>query len=394
MGTSRDPARGLIAAGVACLVVSSVCDGLRGPALPLVAGRFAAPWSRAALFLTAGSLGAFLFNLAAMGPLERLGDRALVRVCCALQALAMLAAAAAPGLGLLSAAGFFWGAGNSGLGMCANLLVIRGTGERLRARALSLLHVTYGAVSILPPLYVAAGAGAGWGLAALFALPALLPAALWGAAVGLPEGGGRAVGGAGGLSGIAVPDAAAIGAVIALYVTGEVLVSSWLPSLAMAAGADLTAANRGAALFFVCLGAGRGLAALWLGPGLDWVATAGMAAAGAGVLTASAFWPPAAWLSGLAMAPVFPCVMARVTVDYPRQVRGLLAFAYAAMTAGIGAGHLAMGRLAEGASPAAAFRLPAACLLGAALVWHLRRQPVPADSVTSLDPAGCRARAD
>ncbi|TPW21480.1 MAG: hypothetical protein FD126_649, partial [Elusimicrobia bacterium] len=99
MGTPRDSSRGLIAAGVACLVISSLTDSVRAPLLPLLAERFAAGYSKVSSFLVAGSLGALAFNLLALGPLARLSDRGVVALAAAVQTAAMLAAAAAPGLG-------------------------------------------------------------------------------------------------------------------------------------------------------------------------------------------------------------------------------------------------------------------------------------------------------
>ena len=190
MGTPRDSSRGLIAAGVACLIVSSLIDSVRAPLLPLLAERFSAGYSKVSSFLVAGSVGALAFNLLVFGPLARLSDRGFLGLAAAVQAAAMLAAAWAPGLWSLAAAGAAWGAGNTALGMCANLLVIRGSAPESRPRTLSLLHLFYGLSCVVPPFYVAAASRAGWGVSAMMLAPAALPLVLMASAAGLPPAAG------------------------------------------------------------------------------------------------------------------------------------------------------------------------------------------------------------
>lgn len=375
MGTPRDSSRGLIAAGVACLVVSSLIDSMRAPMIPLLAERFAAGYSRVSGFLSAGSFGALAFNLLALGPLARLPDRGMVALAAGLQAAAMLAAAAAPGLGTLVAAGAVWGAGNSALGMCANLLVIRGARPEQRARTLSFLHLFYGLSCVLPPLYVGAASQAGWGLAPLLAVPAVLPALLLAASAALPSGGGgapleprRAL--------AVVPWAA--GGVIALYVLGEVMTSMWLVALATAQGGTLASSGVVLSGFFLALALGRAATALWARPGSErlWV-PAGLlvGALGAFLGARGLAWGYA--LAGFSFGPVFPLVMARLSAEREEGLREALAFVYAGMVVVLAVGHKLMGWTAETISPAAAGFLPPVFLLAALAVWVVDRKESP-----------------
>lgn len=372
MGTPSSASRGLIAAGVACLVVSSLCDSVRAPLLPLFSERFSVGYARLSGFLSAGSFGALAFNLLAMGPLARLADRGMVGLAAALQAAAMLAAAAAPDLWTLIAAGAVWGAGNSAMGMCANLLVIRGAPPESRSRALSLLHLFYGLSCVLPPLYVGAATEAGWGLARLLAVPAILPALLAAGAAALPPGGGGTP-----LNlrrGLAAAPWAA-GSVIALYVLGEVMTSMWLVALATAQGTSLASAGKVLSGFFLSLALGRAATALWARSDSDrlWV-PAGLlvGALGAGLGASGHAWGYA--LAGFAFGPVFPLVMARLSAEKEEGVREALAFVYAAMVVVLAAGHRLMGWTAEAYSPSAAGMLPPVFLLAALMVWVTARR--------------------
>lgn len=364
MGTPRDGRR-LVLFGVACLVVSALLDSVRAPALPLLAARYGVGYGRISLFLTAGSLGSLAFNLLALRALARLSDRAVVWAAAALQTSALLAAAAAPGPAALAAAGLVWGAGNVGLGMNANLFVIRGSSPERRARALSLLHVFYGLSCVLPPLYVGWADRAGWGLAAILAVPALLPLLLAAGAAGL--GGEHS----------STPAVASLGdapwpfvGVITLYVLGEVMTSMWMVAVLTAGGASLPAAGRVLSGFFLGLAAGRLASAFLARPGLETrLVAAGLAVGAAGVLAGALGRPWGFWAAGFAFGPVFPLVMARISVERPGRMREALAFVYGAIVVALAAGHQAMGWLAEGVSLRAASLFPVSCLAAALVLW-------------------------
>lgn len=371
MGTPRDSSRGLIAAGVACLVVSSFIDSVRAPLLPLLAERFAAGYSRVSSFLVAGSLGALAFNLLALGPLARLSDRGVVGLAAVVQTAAMLAAAAAPDLWTLAAAGAAWGAGNTALGMCANLLVIRGSTPESRPRALSFLHLFYGVTCVLPPLYVAAASRADWGLSAMMLVPAALPVLLLVWAAVLPPGGGAAPAN---LRAALTSAPWAAGGVIALYVLGEVTTSMWLVALATERGVPLEDAGVYLSGFFLSLALGRAATAVWARGDADrvWV-PAGLlfGALGAALGGRGVTW--GYFLAGFSFGPVYPLVMARLSAEREGTLRDDLAFVYAAMVVVIAVGHRLMGWTAEAVSPAGAGALPPVFLLAALAVWAAPR---------------------
>lgn len=373
MGTSANASRRLIAAGVACLVVSSFADSVRAPLLPLLSQHFSAGYSRVSGFLAAGSVGALAFNLLALGPLSALPDRGLVALAAGLQAGAMLAAAAAPGLGTLSLAGAVWGAGNSALGMCANLLVIRGSPVAVRPRALSVMHLFYGVTCVLPPLYVGAASSAGWGVAPLMAVPALLPALLAASAAALPPGGGAGARPA--PWGILASAPWASGAVIALYVLGEVTTSMWLVALATSRGVPLSGATGTLSGFFVALALGRAATAVWGRAGTErvWV-PAGLVAGALGAALGGRGHDWGYWLAGFSFGPVFPLVMSRLSAEREATLRDDLAFVYGVMVVVIAVGHRLMGWTAEAVSPTAAGALPPVFLLAALAVWVASRR--------------------
>lgn len=368
MATPRDASH-LLALGFACLVVSSLCDSLRAPALPLMAARYALGYGRLSAFLTAGSLGSLAFNLLALRALAGLSDRGIVALSAVLQAGAMLAAAAAPGLMTLAAAGFVWGAGNVGLGLCANLLVIGGSTEIHRVRALSLLHIFYGLSCVLPPLYVAAVDHAGGGPWAFFGLPALLPALLAGAAAGLPAGQGAPREDSRSSMG---PAPWGLGVVVALYVLGEVMTSMWLVAILTAKGVSLAAAGGVLSGFFIALAVGRAASAAFAKPGDERaLVPLGLIIGAAGTLAGAAGRSWGFWLAGAAFGPVFPLLMTRLSIERAAGLREALAFVYALMVVALGIGHQVMGWVAEAASPAAAAFIPPICLLAGLVAWLL-----------------------
>jgi len=376
MGAPGNPSRGLIAAGVACLVVSSLIDSVRAPLVPLLVERFYVGYSQVSWFLSAGSLGALAFNLLALGPLARLSDRGMVVLGAGLQGAAMVAAAAAPGFGTLVAAGAVWGAGNTALGLCANLLVIRGAPPASRARALSFLHLFYGLSCVLPPLYVGAAAKAGWGFAALLSVPAVLPCLLIAASASLPPGGGgEPLGPRRALA--AAPWAA--GGVIILYVLGEVMTSMWLVALATAQGKSLESAGFVLSAFFLALALGRVATALWARDGSErlWV-PAGIVLGAAGAFLGARGHVWGFPLAGFAFGPVFPLVMARLSSENEDSLREALAFLYGGMVIALAVGHRLMGWTAEAYSPAAAGFLPPVFLLAALAVWVATVKAPPA----------------
>ncbi|MBI3300442.1 MAG: hypothetical protein HYZ75_19940 [Elusimicrobia bacterium] len=368
MAQSRDAVR-LLVLGFGCLVVSSLCDSLRAPALPLLAERFASGYGRLSTFLTAGSVGSLAFNLLALRALSGLSDRAVVALAAGLQAAAMLLAAAAPGLGTLAVSGLLWGAGNGGLGMGSNLLVMRATPASSRARVVSLLHVFYGISCVFPPLYVAAVERAGGGPMALLAAPALLPALLLAATAVLPGGRAAALG-----TDAAAPAGAPwrLASVVALYVLGEVLTSMWMVAILTAKGMGLPEAGRVLSGFFLALAAGRVASAAFVRPGAERVLVPlGLVGGAAGTLLGASGSPWGFWLAGALFGPLFPLLITRVSVERGARLRESLAFVYALMVVALGLGHQAMGWTAEAASPSAAALLPAACLLAGLAAWLL-----------------------
>ncbi|HVE12474.1 MAG TPA: MFS transporter [Elusimicrobiota bacterium] len=357
--------------GCACLIASSVLDNLRGPLLPLMSARFSLDYARAAAFMGAGTAGSLAVNAAAPRLLERRGERTFLLLCAGLLLASFVLAGAAGGVGLLLTAGALWGGGVSGLGMASNLLVVRGSAERVRARAVSALHLLYGFVSVLPALYLAAAHGAGWGwertLLAPAGLAAALLAAVWrwtprGSARGAP-----ALGTGPERRRSIVPAAG-----LALYVVGEVLTSMWMPSYLHWRGWSLEAASKVLGGFFLALGLSRLILAALGGrpPGRGFRAACLLAAIACLALGMSAApWALAA--VGFCLGPVFPSSVASLSLSHPERIQRILSLVYVLFTLGLALGHPLLGLAADHLSMQAAYALPGVFLAGSLVLLAL-----------------------
>lgn len=367
--------RRFLALGVACLIASSVGDNIRAPLLPLLARRYGVGYEEVSWFLVSAGGASFVFNLSSAALLRRLGERGFLLLAASLQTAAAAGVAAGGGYPLFIAWGALWGAGNSGLGLAANLFAIAGSDGPSRARSLGFLHLFYGVFSMAPAMFVAWSLGRGLGLAAMLSLPVLC-------GVGLA---------AFSLAGPATPhtpeaprpggalDRKAVLLCLAttFYVLGEVMTSMWLVSyLHGARGLALESASRWLAAFFVCLSAGR-VALAWAGaPGHEERWCFGSLAASGALLAAGLAGPVWAFpAAAFAMGPVFPLMTARISLEYPDRYRSVLAAFYSIMTLGLAAGHGLVGKAAELYSISFAFALPIACLaLSAAFLGSVRAE--------------------
>lgn len=363
--------------GVLALVVSSVCDNLRGPILPLLSERLSLSHAQAAGFLIACSAAAFLFNLASSGLLARWSERRYLFAAAALQGSGIAALAFAARPAALPVAGLLWGAGNSALGLCANLLVIRRSAPERRARAMSGLHLFYGLSSVLPPVYVSFGLRLGLGLRGLLLGAILLPLALL-AAAGAADGGSPDPDPSERVAGDRSDGVLVLALCVALYVLGEVLASTWLVSFLHGEGASLEEANRFLGRFFLVLAASRAVGMVALRPRAEpWVPPLSAALAAALLLAGQLGWRPGYLCAAAAMGPFFPTMMSVISREYPTRYRSVLPIVYATMTVCLAAGHLAMGALGDWAGLRSAFLLPPLCLaLSLPLyAWHRRLAP-------------------
>lgn len=371
--------------GVCCLIVSSICDNLRGPLLPLLSRQYELNYGQAALFLTTGSAASFGFNLLSARMLARINERQYLFLAVGLQSAALVALAFGSGYAVFLTAAALWGAGQGGMGLASNLFVIRGTTEAARVRAMNGLHVFYGLSSSIPAWLLAQPAAGRFGISSivLFPLPFLLALAIVNtAAAGAPmhaeaslppRDTSRDWTGWRGLS---------IVAIISTYVLGEVLTSMWLPSfLSGERGLPLDEASRWLSFFFLGLGLGRLLTAVWLPKRLEaaWPLAA-LPAAFAALLLGRAGWLWAFPLTGFLMGPVFPMMMSRAPLEFPAGYRGLISIIYAVMTVALGLGHMAMGKTADAFSLKTAFLMPVFFTGAAWVLIVLRRLSVEKSS--------------
>lgn len=363
-GVSRTPSPRLLAFGFAALFVSAVCDSLRGPLLPLIASERAWSHARSSGFLTAGSLASFAFGLASIRLLSRWGDRAYLTAAAAAQSASLLLLAAGKGYPVSLLSGALGGVGGGALGLASNLLVIHGSDGPGRARWLSALHLVYGSSALLPALLVARASSLGWSAGAVCLLVFLVPATLLVSARMLPSDPPRPESETAPRA-LFSREVLAVTSCIATYVLGEVLASMWLVTyLHGALGWGIPSASRVLGGFFAALALGRLTTAALAGPRAARVLPPlGLAAAALCLAAGLAGHPWAFAAAGFAMGPVFPLIMAAISLEYPDDFRRIVPFACALMTAGLAGGHLLLGTLGDAFSLRAAYRLPPAFLL-------------------------------
>jgi fucose permease len=281
--------------------------------------------------------------------------------------------ALAPAWPLVLAAAFGLGVGFGVVVVEINVLFAEGFGSRATAM-LNLLGACFGAGAVLGPLAVAAGGG----YRAPFCAGALLAVVALALAHDLPRTARPRA------SGWERPPSGLVGGFVvlcALYVGVESGVGGWETTSLRAAGAGQAAAASWTAGFWAAITAGRLLAiplALRVPAPLLAAGSLLLAAAGLALAHLPALAPFAYTLTGLALGPVFPTVLAWLAQAAPGS-RGSTAMVFAAAQVGGVVLPVAMGRLVDAGSPSViptTVLVVALACLGATLL--LRRAAVPA----------------
>jgi FHS family glucose/mannose:H+ symporter-like MFS transporter len=347
---------GVLALGTAAGLLLS----LYGPALPELRSRYGIGEGASALVLSAHFLGA-MAGIAWWGLERRLASRTWLATGTGLLAAGAAAIAFAPAWPVVLAGAVGLGVGFGVIVVEINVLLAEGFGERAAAM-LNLLGATFGAGAVAGPLILAASGGyrvpfcAGGVLAVgALALARDLPRTSPPPDAVRPRTSPALVGG--------------FVAVVALYVGIESGIGGFEATSLLAGGAGAAAAAGWTAGYWAALTTGRLLAI----PLALRVEPAAQAAGGLALAHVPGFAAVAYTLTGLALGPVFPTVLAWLAVVAPGS-RTSTAMVFAAGQLGGIVLPVVIGRLVDAGSPAvipSAVLGVALCCLGAILL--LRR---------------------
>jgi MFS transporter, FHS family, glucose/mannose:H+ symporter len=360
---NRTATVGVLAFGTAAGLLLS----LYGPAIPELQSRYGIGEGASALVLSAHFLGA-MTGIAWWGLERRLASRTWLATGTGLLAAGAAAIAFAPAWPVVLAGAVGLGVGFGMIVVEINVLLAEGFGERAAAM-LNLLGATFGIGAVAGPLILAATGG----YRVPFCAGALLAVGALALARDLPRTSPP-------------PDAvrprtspalvAGFVAVVALYVGTESGIGGFEATSLLAGGTGAAAAAGWTAGYWAALTTGRLLAiplALRVAPAALAAGSLVAAAGGLGLAHVPGFAAVAYTLTGLALGPVFPTVLAWLAVVAPGS-RTSTAMVFAAGQLGGIVLPVVIGRLVDAGSPAvipSAVLGVALCCLGAILL--LRR---------------------
>jgi FHS family glucose/mannose:H+ symporter-like MFS transporter len=320
---------------------------LYGPAIPELRTTFGVGGGGSALALSAHFAGA-MAGIGWWGVERRLAARTWLRAATALLVAGAVGIAFAPAWPLVLVAAFGIGVGFGVVVVEINVLLAEGFGERAAAM-LNLLGACFGAGAVLGPLASAATGG--------YRLPFLAGALLAAAAAPLMRD----------LPRTAAPpprrdrERPALGlvggfvALCVLYVGAESGVGGWEATSLLANGTGEAAAASWTAGYWAAITTGRVLAiplALRVAPPVLAGGALLLAAAGLALAHSPPLAPAAYTLTGLALGPVFPTVLAWLAAAAPG-ARGSTATVFAAAQLGGIVLPAVIGQLVDASSPAA-----------------------------------------
>jgi fucose permease len=338
---SRTTTVGVLVLGAAVGLLLS----LYGPAIPELRAAYGVGGGGSALALSAHFAGA-MTGICWWGLERRLAPRTWLRAATALLVAGAAGIAFAPAWPVVLVAAFGLGVGFGVIVVEINVLLAEAFGERAAAM-LNLLGATFGAGAVVGPLAIAATGG----YRVPFCAGGLLAVAAMALARDLPTTAPPPA------PGLERPPSGLVGGFVALcvlYVGVESGVGGWEATSLLAAGAGEVAAASWTAGFWAALTAGRLLAvplALRVPPPPLAIGSLLVAAAGLGLAHVPALAPAAYTLTGLALGPVFPTVLAWLAAAAPG-ARGTTALVFATAQVGGLVLPLAIGRLVDASTPA------------------------------------------
>jgi MFS transporter, FHS family, glucose/mannose:H+ symporter len=300
---------------------------LYGPVLPELQASFEVGGRGSGLVLSAHFAGA-IAGIAWWGLERRLPARTWLRLATALLVGGAVGIAFAPAWPVLLAAAFCLGVGFGVVVVTINVLFAEGFGERAAAM-LNLLGATFGGGAVVGPLVVAAAGG--------YRVPFCAGALLAGAALvllrDLPP---TATPPAPGTERLPLGQVGGFMALLLLYVGVESGVGGWEATSLRAGGLGAAGAASWTSAYWAAITVGRLLAiplALRLAPSRLATGSLLVAAVGLALAHSPTLAPAAYTLTGLALGPVFPTVLAWLAAAAPG-ARGSTAMVFAASNVG------------------------------------------------------------
>ncbi len=347
--------------GVLLMLLASYLDNLRGPLMPVLTRVLHLSYTQVSWFLVAGFVAAIAFTFGMRALTGRHSDRKVTAVVLVTSIVSVAFSAVVSGLGGLVALGALLGGGISGLGSVANLLVLESASDHHKARLMCFLHSMYGLGSLLAPamLGLSMGEGDRWQVPLLGVLPILGLLLLGSGALGKQVHGEEKarVRPLTGLQWLAV-------FVVAAYVAGEVLISTWMvPYLVEAKGLALGEATSYASYFFLMMGVSRLLGVALLRPRWEVGFLFGGLVVAMGFFLLGRTGP--LWALSLAgvFGPFFPVFFARLGKAFPGEERSVILMVIAVMQLTLALLHLLVGRLTDVVGIGTAYWLPLGFLL-------------------------------
>lgn len=336
-----------IACGLFLMLVDAYLDNMRGPLLPVVTRVLSLPYGLSSWFFAAGNFASFFCVLLFIPLSHRFSDRKIAIGVCLLGIVCTMICTHVGGFVSLAVLATFWGSAVASFGAISNLLVLKGTDEKHRARYFCGLHMMYGFGSVIAPGLAGfmVESGYQWYSPLLICLPIFILLAVYFAWL-FPHGSKA--------DGVErrrfrLNRAQTIVVVtFATYVGAEVMVSAWMVTyLTDFRHLPLSLAARYLTGFFLVMGTTRLLCFLTLPPALERVVLAGS-------LVLSAFFfclghLGALWGFSLAgiLGPFFPLLLARTTKAFPADAHNLTIAVLAGLQVALVPCHLLLGGVTD-----------------------------------------------
>lgn len=375
-----------IVAGLWMMLLSAYLDNVRGPTMPLLNRVLHLQYAQSSWLLVGGYLAAIGMALGLLPLAKRFGERTLSLALAGLGLFAVSLSFVVSGLPSLVLFSVFVGCTIAGFGSLSNLLTLKGTTPEYRSRFLCGLHMMYGVGSFLAPLAVAAFVDWGWKSSFWIMIPAigllLAQLVLFVPTDNINE--TQAQSPSVRLSGVQL----LVLFIFACYVAGEVMCSMWMvPYLVDVTGRSLQQSTSIAAGFFIMMALTRMICFFGMRPSREkWVMILCLVAGVASFIAGRSGFVIGFSLAGL-VGPYFPLLLARVSNQFPEQMKALTLWVIATMQITLCVLHFSVGNLSEMLGVSNLYWLPVVflslALLGFGAYLHLESKRMPSSNLFS-----------
>lgn len=369
-----------VAAGFACLLVSSYVDNIRGPLLPVMARELSLDHRSLGLALAASYVAAGVAVSYLVHALNRWSERSVLLVTALAGIIVGLGATRVSGFASLFVLSCFTGAVISVLGTMSNVLVLEGTPSAWQGKVLAGLHAMFGLGSLAGAALVAARLAAGdrWSNLYTIAVPCFLGLLAF-AAIGMKRAAKerpRTVQAA-----TLAPAHMALVGLFGLYVVGEVMTSLWLSSfLVEAEGFSPEDAARFQARYFLVLTAARIACVVLVKQRWERLVLTLALVLPIGAFAIGRMGAPSALVFMGLYGPFFPVMLARASRLYADRWRTITIWTIVAMNGLLAVSTAGLGALADAYGIVRAFHLPplvlAMTLAGLWLYFRRLERPI------------------